>query len=327
MVLSTKESKILESWNAQLKGQVAIRLVLSEDRRSEQFESFCDELLAGAPIIGITRIRSRKVEPPALLLGDSLWFYAIPYGKELEPFLDALAITAGAGPDLPETHANCLKGIERELNFKIFISPQCHFCPNVVRQIAPIPLIHAQCSVKVIDAQMFPELAEPFNIKAVPTVMLNDNFRWTGQAPLDEILSVAGKDDPSRLEPEALKAMLKEGQASNVAQMMLESNQIFPGFLDLLRHPEWSVRLGALVAVEEIADANRGLARTILEPLWKSLADQDASVQGDIIYLIGELGQEDATVWTGRLQSLLQKVENNEQLLELVEETLSKLIQ
>lgn len=327
MVLSTKESKILDNWNAQFKGQVAIRLLLSEDRRSEQFESFCDELLAGAPKVGITRIRSRKVEPPALLLGDSLRFHAIPYGKELEPFLEALAITAGAGPGLPETYAGILKDIERELNFKIFVSPQCHFCPNVVRQIAPISLIQARCSVKVIDAQMFPELAEPFNIKAVPTVMVNDSFRWTGQVLLDEILSVVGKDNPWRLEPDALKAMLKEGQASNVARMMLEGNQIFPEFMDLLRHPEWSVRLGALVAVEEIGDADRNLARTILEPLWESFADQDASVQGDIVYLIGELGQEDAIVWTGQLQSLLQKVENNEQLREIIEETLSKLIQ
>jgi hypothetical protein len=326
MVLSTKESKILESWNAQLKGQAAIRLLLSEDRRSEQFESYCDELLAGAPKVGIIRLRSRKVEPPALLLGDSLTFHAIPYGKELEPFLEALAITAGAGPDLPETYAGLLKGIERELNFKIFISPQCHFCPNVVRQIAPVSLVHARCSVKIIDAHMFPELAEPFNIKAVPTVMVNDNFRWTGQAPLDEILSVVGKADPSRLDPEALKTMIKEGQASNVARMMLEGNRIFPGFLDLLRHPEWSVRLGALVAVEEIGDADRNLARAILGPLWESFADQDASVQGDIIYLIGELGQEDAIVWTERLQSLLQKVEDDEQLREIIEETLSKLI-
>jgi hypothetical protein len=85
--------------------------------------------------------------------------------------------------------------------------------------------------------------------------------------------------------------------------MMLERGEIFPAFTDLLTHPEWSVRLGAVVVVEELVEKNPGLARSILPSLWERFSTADTTVKGDILYLTGLAGSIEE--WGDRLRTLL----------------------
>jgi HEAT repeat protein len=84
--------------------------------------------------------------------------------------------------------------------------------------------------------------------------------------------------------------MLKEGNALQLAEMMLDSETIFPAFYDLLIHKKWHVRLGAMVALEEIASRNPELAVQVIDPLWERFHHAEDTVKGDIIYILGESG-------------------------------------
>jgi len=74
--------------------------------------------------------------------------------------------------------------------------------------------------------------------------------------------------------------------------MMLEKQMIFPGFVDLLTHEKWPVRLGAMVVVESLADGGDMLCRALIEPLWARFNDVDDTVKGDILYVLGMVGDE-----------------------------------
>ena len=108
--------------------------------------------------------------------------------------------------------------------------------------------------------------------------------------------------DPSKLSVLSLQGMFDEGNASGVAQMMIDSGKIFPAFLETLIHAKWPVRLGAMVAFEAIVEKNKSLAARVIPPLWEHFKSTDDQVQGDIVYLLGESG--DASV-IPKLKSVL----------------------
>jgi len=95
--------------------------------------------------------------------------------------------------------------------------------------------------------------------------------------------------------------MIKGGDAELVAQMIIEKNRIFPSLLDLLCHSKWSIRLGAMVVLEGIGEKKPDLVKDALNLIWRRMDRLEDRVKGDMIYLIGELGDRG---WISRLENL-----------------------
>jgi HEAT repeat protein len=117
--------------------------------------------------------------------------------------------------------------------------------------------------------------------------------------------------------------MIQEGHAVQLARMMLRENRLFPAFLKLLVHPEWSVRMGAMVVMEEIAEGNRDLAGDAAEFLWRGLENADPTVKGDIVYLLGEVGKPEMA--RGLRDALAVSGEGKAEFREVLEEAIMKL--
>jgi hypothetical protein len=115
--------------------------------------------------------------------------------------------------------------------------------------------------------------------------------------PLEEIINTINSRDPASLGAESLENIIKDGRASHLAAMMLEGKKIFPAFYDLLIHPKWPVRLGAMVAMEEIAEQNPALASEVIDFLWAEFHQLSDPVKGDILYLFGEIKNRRAVAW------------------------------
>ena len=97
--------------------------------------------------------------------------------------------------------------------------------------------------------------------------------------------------DPSQLGVQALQQMIETGNAEALADMMAQGDTVFPAFMDLLTHPKWPVRLGAMVSFEFLSDARPDLSSEILEILWGRFDAAAPDVKGDILYLLGESKQ------------------------------------
>ncbi len=149
----------------------------------------------------------------------------------------------------------------------------------------------------IIDGSLFPETLQALGIRAVPAILLDDRFRWTGSIPLEEIIKAINTRDPVSLGAASLENILKEGGAGRLAVMMLESNQLIPAFYDVLTHNKWPIRLGAMVVMEEIAETNPDLAAEALSPLWGRFHQVSAQIQGDILHVFGEIGDPRAVLW------------------------------
>ncbi|MGD8880445.1 MAG: thioredoxin family protein [Desulfobacterales bacterium] len=287
------EEKQILTLNDMLSKEVRIGLVESDHEKSRTIKQFCDRLTQLVPKIRVKKEDGDLDEIPAIKIHTGLRYQAVPSGTEVAPFIEALKML---DPSIMQTNAaidNRLASVDLPTSLTIYVQPQCKFCPEAVRQLLPLPSLNSNIRLTVIDAMHFPDLAQKENIQSVPTLMLEDQFRWTGSIQINEIIDVIVSRDASMLGPVSLEMMLTQGKAGELAGMMLEKEQIFPAFYEVLTHRKWPVRLGAMVVMEELLQNNLPLAAQTLKPLWDRFNRVDNRVKGDLLYIFGQMRQID----------------------------------
>lgn len=297
-----QKADVIRKWNQGLLRGVTLGLIRTAHPQSAILEGFIRDFLELAPRIRMVEVQGQAL--PGLIIGDGWHLHFIPEGTELEPFLDLLSAIDREETPIPKVIQGMLENRPCSLSLTLFVSTYCPNCPNVLRQVAPLPLVNRGIRLTVIDGLLFPELASEYSIQAVPTLLSQDGLRWTGQIRLADVLASLLGSEEDRIGREALERMITDGNAQALADNMIRAQSLFPAMLDLLTHEVFSLRLGAMVVMEDLGERAPQLARSALEPLWERMPRVEEAVQGDIIYLIGEIG--DAT-WVPRLEALLHK--------------------
>ena len=321
-MMTPSAEKQITRLNQDLTKEIQIELIKSDHEKSSEISEFCDRLTQLVPKITVINEDGDADEVPAIKIHSGLRYQAVPSGTELEPFIEALMMRDDNTVRIDDETETRLAKVELPTNLKIYVSPQCKFCPQAVRQLLPLLILNSNIRLTVIDAMLFAELAEMDDIQSVPTLILEDRFRWTGTLQTKEILDVIKNRDPSMLGPVSLEMMLKEGKAGELAAMMLEKGQIFSAFYDILAHPKWPVRLGAMVVMEELIEANLDLAAQTLAPLWECFHKVDNRVKGDLVYLFGQLKRSESVP---QLQAVL-KGDYDSEVQEAAREALDAII-
>jgi hypothetical protein len=175
--------------------------------------------------------------------------------------------------------------------------------------------------MRIIDGILFKDAAGEDRVRSVPTVLLDNQYRWTGGVTLSQLCEAVEKRDPAKLEKAALQRLVTEGGAYDLARMMLSSGRIFEAFLDLLSEENFTVRLAAMVTMEELAAADLTHARQVIAPLWKRYPQSTDSVKGDMLYIFGELKSPQCLP---HLRSVLATEENSE-IREAAQEAIEKI--
>jgi HEAT repeat protein len=101
---------------------------------------------------------------------------------------------------------------------------------------------------------------------------------------------------------DSFKKIIKEGDAESLAGMMVAEGELYSGALELLADPDWSVRMGMMVVLEEVAGRKLDLVQCAYPYLLELLDHEDANQRGDITYLLGLVGD---TSVLGRLELLI----------------------
>jgi Thioredoxin domain len=291
-MIPEQDKKQIANWSQTLEGDVRIHLILTEDERSQAFKEFCDDLKHITPKIKIKQEKDDESELPVIRVGN-VNYQAIPTGRELEPFLNLLADDDGqVQNDLLSVHQTLLQ-IRVPALLKVYIMPHCPFCPATVTQLLCLAAASESIKLTIIDGSFFPEKAASDNIQSAPTVLLDDQFYWTGSIQIEEIVDMMLNRDASRLSASSLKAMFEDGNAVGLAKMMLDSGKIFPAFMELLVNKKWPVRLAAMVTFETIAEENQTLVHHAIPYLWDYFSTAEDTVKGDILYLLGKSGDKE----------------------------------
>ena len=315
------EEKQIIKLNHQLSQDLTIGLVRSQHASSKLIYEFCDDITRLVPKIKVSNVEAEPLDPPQFLIGSRLRYQAVPAGHELPPFLEALAAHESGSLDIAEPLKILLEKNKLPASLTVFIAPHCTFCPQIVRQLITLPRADKNLQMTIVDGTLFPEMVETQKIHAVPTIVLDDQFRWTGSVPLEELIETINTRDPVSLSPASLESIIKEGGADRLAAMILGAEKLFPAFYEVLTHHKWPIRLGAMVVMEEIIEANNNLATSVLEPLWNRFHQVPAQIQGDSLHVFGETGDARSVSW---LETVLSG-DFDREVKEAAEEALEKI--
>ena len=296
-------------------------LVLSQTDHAEQktFDAFALALAGLAP--QITMEQGENAPLPGFKISPTLDYCALPLGRELAPFLKTLELrhtqgTQKASTEIPPE----LDQLDRPCRLDLYIALQCPHCPAMVTAMAPLALASDNLFLTIIDGTLFPERAGRDKVMAAPCLILDQGFRWTGAVSPREVVAMALNRDPAALGADTLKTILERGDAQWIQEEMLRAGTIFPGFVDLLLHPTWSVRLGALVVVEALADIAPELIHTICPPLIHAFDRADTPLGGDILYALGLAGDEGTGDWIRSIQAGLDHPDLKEAALDALDQ-------
>jgi hypothetical protein len=270
----------------------------------EELALFCDRLREMVPGLKIKNDSDIPFPAPVLAVGrhGNIGYQVALSGKLLGCFLDALddAAQQDAGSD-PRVDDQ-LKAIDLPVILKLYVAAQCPHCPQSIRQLQALAAQSPLIRLRVVDAALFPGEAQTDQIRSVPTLILDDQYRWTGAVNTEELISLCVQRDPAQLSAGSLRQLIEAGDAARVAGMMITAGKLFPAISDLLVHDRWSVRLGAMVTAEYLADEAPELSLELCRSLWERFPGLSPQIQGDVVQV---LGQVDAEVTQGYLRSIL----------------------
>jgi thiol-disulfide isomerase/thioredoxin len=319
--MTPSEQDQVKKLNDKLAQAITIRLSESTHHANGAMAAFCEELASLAPNIGLTREKDDQRQAPAIEVTESIAYRGVPAGTEFAPFVELLSAVGDAGSGNTPTADASLAAINAPAILTLYVSSMCPHCPAMVRQIYPLCLLNNKLRLFIIDGPAFPELAEADKIKSLPTLILDNNFRWTASVDTDELLQVIASRDPAELGAAALKGMIQDGNAYGLSEMMLSAGKIFPAFVELLIHPEFSVRLGAMAAIEDVAERAPSIAGQVVAPLMERFDRLDDPIKGDILYVIGVCGDEKDAAFLRSVAAASQ----NEELREAAEDALAEI--
>lgn len=124
--------------------------------------------------------------PAIALLGEKdygIRFFGIPAGYEFGALIDDIIDVSNRKSRLADTTKEALKRIDKDVNIKVFTTPTCPYCPKMVRLAHQSAIENDHITAHMIDSIEFPQLANRYNVMAVPKTVINDRIEFEGAVP------------------------------------------------------------------------------------------------------------------------------------------------
>lgn len=139
-----------------------------------------------------------QMAPSIVLLDDKkaylgIKFNGIPAGHEINSFIPAILEVSGSGEALPENFMKQISDIKKPVNIKVFVTLSCPHCAGAVQKAHKLALESAMIDAEMVEAQTFYELSDKFNVSSVPKVVINDQYEFVGNQPLEVFLQEIAK--------------------------------------------------------------------------------------------------------------------------------------
>jgi alkyl hydroperoxide reductase subunit F len=132
-------------------------------------------------------------------------FAGLPMGHEFTSLILALLQSGGYPPKVEAETIERIKRLRGEFRFEVYVSLDCHNCPDVVQALNLMAALNPGVSSTMIEGGLFRAEVEAKNVLAVPMVFLNGEHFGQGRMTLEEILAKVGDGD-SAAQAHALSA-------------------------------------------------------------------------------------------------------------------------
>ncbi|MFG6383928.1 MAG: thioredoxin family protein [Lachnospiraceae bacterium] len=143
--------------------------------------------------INFPELDSSMLPVTALYKEDSytgIAFHGVTGGKEMNSFVLALYNVAGAGQEIDKHIQKKLHKLSHKIEMKIFVSLSCHHCAQQVITCQKMAAESEMIEAKMIDARLYPHLAEEYHIERIPMTIINEKEVLLGVKTIDQMYQI-----------------------------------------------------------------------------------------------------------------------------------------
>jgi glutaredoxin len=289
-MLTSQELETARSTLEALRKPAVIKVNLTNDDLSKQFRTFIEALATVSRKLQPIYTTYAESAPPTIEITPNLRYMALPGGREMPPFLRSLISRSNGKTSLAERTLSELSKFISSTKLEVMVSPTCPHCPIVVGLVNQLAIASSYLEVTIIDIILFAEFARKYNIRAVPTLVIDGQEQLVGNISEDLLVDKLTNQSPAAFRPDSFRKIVKEGDAEKLAGMMVADGDVYGGALELLADPDWSVRMGMMVVLEEVAMRSPDVVQRAYPYLVDLLNHGDANQRGDMAYLLGIIG-------------------------------------
>ncbi len=139
-----------------------------------------------------------QMVPSIVMLNDQkeylgIKFNGMPTGHEINSFIPAILEVSGTGDALPEQFMTQIKALKKPVNIKVFVTLSCPHCAGAVQKAHKLALESPLIDAEMVEAQTFESLSDKFNVSSVPKIVINDQYEFVGNQPLEVFLEEIAK--------------------------------------------------------------------------------------------------------------------------------------
>jgi len=115
-------------------------------------------------------------------------FYGIPAGHEFSALVGSIVdVSTGTAPLEPDIIED-ISAIDKPIHIQVFTTPQCPYCPGMVRLAHQAAILNPLIEADMIEALEFQELATKYAVFGVPKTIFNETVSAEGLTPPEMFL-------------------------------------------------------------------------------------------------------------------------------------------
>jgi glutaredoxin-like protein len=129
--------------------------------------------------------------PAFAIAGDKdygIRYYGVPAGFEFSTLLGLVELVGSRDSGLKPESKSKLSSLTSPVDIKMFVTLTCPVCPGAAVTAARFALESDRVSLSIIDAAEFPQLADLYNVMAVPRTVVNRGHAFEGALPEDRFI-------------------------------------------------------------------------------------------------------------------------------------------
>jgi glutaredoxin-like protein len=118
-------------------------------------------------------------------------YYGIPSGYEFASLIGDIVDVSKGESGLSAETKTALAELTEPVHIQVFVTPSCPYCTRAVRTAHKMALESTMVRADMVEATEFPDLAEKYQVMAVPRVVINDSTYFEGALPEAQFLQAA----------------------------------------------------------------------------------------------------------------------------------------
>jgi len=139
------------------------------------------------------KVKSYQIDkiPATAIVGEKdygIRFYGLPAGYEFSTLIHAIKLVSEGESGISEINKAKLNTFTKPIHIQVFVTLTCPYCPQAGYLAYQLAIASDLIKADVINAGEFPQLAQKYNVFAVPKIVINEVIQFEGALPEDSFV-------------------------------------------------------------------------------------------------------------------------------------------